>query len=177
MIMLFLLACNGSEIKKLKEENAKLRSKNQLLESTNNRFETENKTLKDQVEKQFFTTPEGIKAKIKYEAIKEANNKRIIEKSWCDMNYLNNHYSSIEVLPFELRSPRELLVKRCDGSNCAICSLTIKESILTSFIEISSIEITEKGRYTGKRKVKFTRKDKTVAEYEFYNMKYFSASY
>ena len=176
MIMLFLLACNGSEIKKLKEENASLRSKNQLLESANDRFKAENKTLKDQVEKQFFTTPEGIKAKIKYDALKEANNKRIIERSWCDMNYRNNHYYSIEVLPLELRSSRELLVKRCDGSSCAICNLTIKEFMQTPFMEISSIEITKQD-YKGKRKVKFTRKDKTVAEYEFYNMKYFSASY
>ena len=176
MIMLFLLACNGTEIRKLKEENKKLRSRNQLLHKHNDRFEIENKRLKDQVEKQFFTTPEGVKSKIKYEASKEANRKRSVERSWCDMNYYGNLYDSFEVLPFELRSSREILIKRCDGSNCAICNLTVKEFIQTPFMEISSIEITKKD-YKGERKVKFTRKDKTVAEYEFYNMKYFSASY
>ncbi len=128
ILSFFLLACNGSEIRKLREENRKLQIRNKLLDKANDRFKKVNKELKEQVEKQFFTTPEGARAKLKSDEFKETYEKRYIERSWCDMRHPNNNYSgSIEVLPFELRSQREVLIKRCDGSNCVICNLTIKE--------------------------------------------------
>ena len=181
MIMLFLLACNGSEIRKLKKEISNLKLRNNILTKSNQSLKAENNDLKEQVEKQFYTTPEGVRAKLKSDAIKKVNEKREIERSWCDISHSSNYsYRPIEVLPYELRSNREILIKRCDGSNCAICNLTLKEEIKTPFSEIESIVIKiDTYRYgnASTRLVKITRKDKTVADYTFYNMRYFSASY